>query len=471
MNRLSKLLQRSSVSSAAAAPAPSPLPRGIPFFPPVAPPAEAPAVTIPDSTGTSLDTLEFVVTVGFGSPAQNYTLSIDTGSDVSWIQCLPCSGHCYKQHDPVFDPTKSATYSAVPCGHPQCAAAGGKCSNSGTCLYKVTYGDGSSTAGVLSHETLSLSSTRDLPGFAFGCGQTNLGEFGGVDGLVGLGRGALSLPSQAAATFGATFSYCLPSYDTTHGYLTMGSTTPAASNDDDDVQYTAMIQKEDYPSLYFVEVVSIDIGGYILPVPPTVFTRDGTLFDSGTILTYLPPEAYASLRDRFKFTMTQYKPAPAYDPFDTCYDFTGHNAIFMPAVAFKFSDGAVFDLSPVAILIYPDDTAPATGCLAFVPRPSTMPFNIIGNTQQRGTEGKTWHICQRSPAMQIEITGFSVPPRGLFSSLRAISLRAATTSRDRRSIMRPPSPASRTRLDEAAHHRTTQRAIGRIYDAFLINAG
>ena len=147
-----------------------------------------------------------------------------------------------------------------------------------------------------------------------------------------------------------------------------------------------MIQKKDYPSLYFVELVSIDIGGFILPVPPTVFTKDGTLFDSGTILTYLPPEAYTSLRDRFKFTMTQYKPAPAYDSLDTCYDFTGQNAIFLPAVSFKFSDGSVFDLSPVAILIYPDDTAPATGCFAFVPRPSTMPFNIIGNTQQRGTE-------------------------------------------------------------------------------------
>ena len=57
--------------------------------------------------------------------------------------------------------------------------------------------------------------------------------------------------------------------------------------------------------------------------------------------------------------------------------------------------------------------------------------------------------------MQIEITGFSVPPCGLFSSLRAVSLHAATTSR--------------ARLDEAAHNRTTQRAIGRIYDTFLIN--
>ncbi|XP_023156103.1 aspartyl protease family protein At5g10770 [Zea mays] len=384
MNRLSTLLRRSSVSSAAPPSAdPFPIP-GIPIsYPPVAPPAEAPSVTIPDSTGTSLDTLEFVVTVGFGTPAQTYTVIFDTGSDVSWIQCLPCSGHCYKQHDPIFDPTKSATYSVVPCGHPQCAAAdGSKCSN-GTCLYKVEYGDGSSSAGVLSHETLSLTSTRALPGFAFGCGQTNLGDFGDVDGLIGLGRGQLSLSSQAAASFGGTFSYCLPSDNTTHGYLTIGPTTPASN---DDVQYTAMVQKQDYPSFYFVELVSIDIGGYILPVPPTLFTDDGTFLDSGTILTYLPPEAYTALRDRFKFTMTQYKPAPAYDPFDTCYDFTGQSAIFIPAVSFKFSDGSVFDLSFFGILIFPDDTAPAIGCLGFVARPSAMPFTIVGNMQQRNTE-------------------------------------------------------------------------------------
>ena len=60
-------------------------------------------------------------------------------------------------------------------------------------------------------------------------------------------------------------------------------------------------------------------------------------------------------------------------------------------------------------------------------------------------EGETWHICQRSPAMQIEITGFSVPPRGLFSSLRAVFLRAATTSRVllRQHRARAASPASR----------------------------
>ncbi|XP_004966930.1 aspartyl protease family protein At5g10770 [Setaria italica] len=367
-------------------PAPSARPPfpGIPFPPisvsPVAPPAEPPAVTIPDSSGAYLDTLEFVVTVGFGTPARAYAVVFDTGSDVSWIQCQPCSGHCYKQHDPIFDPAKSSTYAAVPCGHPECKAAGGQCDSNGTCTYKVEYGDGSSTSGVLSHETLSLTSSSALHSFVFGCGENNLGPFGDVDGLIGLGRGQFSLSSQAASSLGATFSYCLPSHNGTQGYLTIGS-TPVS----DKAAYTAMVQKPDYPSFYFVELVSIDIGGYVLPVPPTVFTSAGTLLDSGTILTYLPEQAYALLRDRFKFTMKQYKPAPPTDILDTCYDFTGQRAIFIPAVSFKFSDGAVFDLDFFGVLLFPDE-ATAIGCLAFAARPPTMPFNIVGNTQQRSAE-------------------------------------------------------------------------------------
>ncbi|KAL6596620.1 hypothetical protein ACP70R_047263 [Stipagrostis hirtigluma subsp. patula] len=403
ISRLSTLLRRTAVTQGSDTPSASPAPwfpsapapaetPGIPpvvpvplpapgtpiWMPPVAPPSEAPAVTIPDTSGEYLDTLEFVVTVGFGTPARPSTVIFDTGSDVSWIQCLPCTGHCYKQHDPVFDPSKSSTYAAVPCGDPQCAAAKGRC-NGTTCQYTVHYGDGSSTSGALSHDTLTLTSSRTLPGFAFGCGQTNLGPFGTVDGLIGLGRGELSLSSQAAASFGAAFSYCLPSSNSTQGFLSIGS-TPVSGK----AQYTAMIKKPAYPSFYFVELVSIDIGGFVLPVPPTVFTSTGTLLDSGTVLTYLPAAAYTALRDRFKFTMKQYKPAPAVDILDTCYDFTGEPAIFAPAVSFKFSDGAVFELDFFGVLIFPDETA--VGCLAFVAMAQNMPFSIIGNTQQRSTE-------------------------------------------------------------------------------------
>ncbi|CAL5052574.1 unnamed protein product [Urochloa decumbens] len=362
------------------APAPPIVPRIPISSPPAAPPTEPPAVTIPDSSGAYLDTLEFVVTVGFGTPGRAYAVVFDTGSDLSWIQCQPCSGHCYKQHDPIFDPTKSASYAAVPCGHPECKAAGGDCDPKGTCTYTVEYGDESSTTGVLSHETLLPDSQHALHGFVFGCGEKNSGTFGNVDGLIGFGRGKFSLSSQAAPSLGATFSYCLPSRNGTQGYLTIG-TTPVSNQ----VAYTKMVQKPEYSSFYFVELVSIDIGGYVLPVPPTVFTSVGTLLDSGTILTYLPKEAYTSLRDRFRFTMKQYKPAPAQDILDTCYDFTGQPAIFAPAVSFKFSDGAVFDLDFFGVLLFPDPSV-AVGCLAFAARPSTMPFNIVGNTQQRSAE-------------------------------------------------------------------------------------
>ncbi|XP_006656916.1 aspartyl protease family protein At5g10770-like [Oryza brachyantha] len=376
--RLRTLLQRSTSTSAASsssfAPYASP-----PAMPPNPAVALAPAATIPDRSGADLDTLEFLVVVGLGSPAQTSALIFDTGSDLSWVQCQPCSGHCFPQQDPLFDPTKSSTYAAVPCGDPQCAAAGNLCGENATCLYRVQYGDGSSTTGVLSRDTLTLTSSRTLSGFPFGCGQTNLGDFGRVDGLLGLGRGQLSLPSQAAASFGAVFSYCLPSFNTTPGYLTIGATPVDSSK----VQYTAMAQRPQFPSFYFVELVSIDIGGFVVPVPPAVFTSTGTLLDSGTVLTYLPPPSYALLRDRFRLAMRQYRPAPPDDILDACYDFTGVNPIVIPAVSFRFSDGAVFDLGFFGVMIFVEESI---GCLAFAARDPGLPLSIIGNTQQRSAE-------------------------------------------------------------------------------------
>ncbi|KAM3209514.1 hypothetical protein ACQJBY_063908 [Aegilops geniculata] len=351
------------------------------YFPPAPAPAEGPSVTIPDIPGTSgYNISEFIVVVGFGTPSQPSALLFDTGSDLSWVQCQPCTGHCYQQNGPLFDPTKSSTYDVVRCGTPECSVAGGMC-NGTTCLYQIGYGDGSSTTGALSQETLTFSSSRTFSSFPFGCGTTNLGDFGSVDGLLGLGRGQLSLASQTASSYDGTFSYCLPSHNMSRpGFLSIG-----AAPDTGKVQYTAMIKKPQYPSFYFVELASINIGGYVLPVPPSVFTSKGTLLDSGTTLTYIPSKAYALLRDRFKFTMKGYKPAPPSEELDTCYDFSGHNAIFIPGVSFKFSDGAVFELDFFGIMMFPDDAQPAYGCLAFAAGDDDS-FSIIGNTQQRSAE-------------------------------------------------------------------------------------
>jgi hypothetical protein len=89
------------------------------------------------------------------------------------------------------------------------------------CVYTVGYGDGSVSQGDLSEDTLVLKSTSTgkpyyITGFAFGCGHTNKGFFAGSAGILGLGRGKLSLPSQLLMIQGASaaiatnrFSYCL----------------------------------------------------------------------------------------------------------------------------------------------------------------------------------------------------------------------------------------------------------------------
>jgi len=85
----------------------------------------------------------------------------------------------------------------------------------------VGYGGGSVSQGNLSEDTLVLTSasTRKpyyITGFAFGCGHINKGLFAGSAGILGLGRGKLSVPSQLLMIQGASaaiatnrFSYCL----------------------------------------------------------------------------------------------------------------------------------------------------------------------------------------------------------------------------------------------------------------------
>ncbi|KAE9594006.1 putative nepenthesin [Lupinus albus] len=44
-----------------------------------------------------------------GTPKFDVMAEADTGSDLIWMQCQPCK-KCYKQTEPVFDPSKSKTY-------------------------------------------------------------------------------------------------------------------------------------------------------------------------------------------------------------------------------------------------------------------------------------------------------------------------------------------------------------------------
>ncbi|XP_044420630.1 aspartyl protease family protein At5g10770 [Triticum aestivum] len=330
------------------------------------------SATLPTTMGVG--TFQYVVTVSLGTPGVSQTMEVDTGSDVSWVQCKPCAAPaCYSQRDQLFDPAKSSTYSAVPCGADACSDLGiymAGCSGS-QCGYVVSYGDGSNTTGVYGSDTLALAPGNTVGTFLFGCGHAQAGLFAGIDGLLALGRQAMSLKSQAAGAYGGVFSYCLPSKPSSAGYLTLGGPSSASG-----FATTGLLTAWSAPTFYMVMLTGISVGGQPVAVPASAFAG-GMVVDTGTVITRLPPAAYAALRSAFRGAIAPYgyPSAPANGILDTCYDFSRYGVVTLPTVALTFSGGATLALEAPGIL--------SSGCLAFAPNGGDGDAAILGNVQQR----------------------------------------------------------------------------------------
>ncbi|XP_064953490.1 aspartyl protease family protein At5g10770-like [Musa acuminata AAA Group] len=312
---------------------------------------------------------EYFITVGYGTPSREQTVTMDTGSDLSWIQCKPCN-KCYSQQEPIFDPSQSSSYAAIPCNSSECGQPRGSCSSS--CGYVITYGDGSNSSGVYSYDRLTLSPNDVIEHFLFGCGTDNEGLFHDAAGLVGLGRGKQSLVSQTSQLYHSVFSYCLPSTSSNMGFLKLGEPSDASNT-----VYTRMQPISKHPSYYFVDLIGISVAGKQLVIPQSVFRSGGTILDSGTTITHLPPSAYETLRSAFGSYMSQYPSAPPTHGLDTCYNFSGYETITVPKVALQFGDGVTLDVDSSGILF--------DNCLAFSGG-QVYGVGIIGNVQQRTYE-------------------------------------------------------------------------------------
>ncbi|XP_066339468.1 aspartic proteinase Asp1-like isoform X2 [Miscanthus floridulus] len=156
--------------------------------------------------GDVYPTGHYYVTMNIGNPAKPYFLDVDTGSDLTWLQCDgPCRS-CNKVPHPLYRPTAN---SLVPCANALCTAlhsgqgSSNKCPSPKQCDYQIKYTDSASSQGVLINDNFSLPmrSSNIRPGLTFGCGyDQQVGKNGAVqavtDGMLGLGRGSVSLVSQ-----------------------------------------------------------------------------------------------------------------------------------------------------------------------------------------------------------------------------------------------------------------------------------
>ncbi|KAM7275658.1 hypothetical protein ACFE04_017524 [Oxalis oulophora] len=270
----------------------------------------------------------------------------------------------------------------IPCGSTLCKRLDSSgCNNKNSCLYQVSYGDGSFTTGEFSTETLTFRRSR-VARVAIGCGHDNEGLFVGAAGLLGLGRGRLSFPSQTGRRFNRKFSYCLVDRSASSKPSSVVFGDAAVSKT---ALFTPLVSNPKLDTFYYVELLGMSVGGTRVPgITASQFKLDnagngGVIVDSGTSVTRLTRPAYIALRDAFRTGAASLKRASDFSLFDTCFDLSGKTEVKVPTVVMHFR-GADVSL-PAANYLIPVDTS-GTFCFAFAGTMSGL--SIIGNIQQQG---------------------------------------------------------------------------------------
>lgn len=353
------------------------------------------------NSGVPLGSGEYFINAFVGTPPVHFQLILDTGSDLNWIQCLPCHD-CFDQHGPFFDPSASSSYRNVPCADSRCSlvsspdtappCAGGD----QPCPYFYWYGDRSNTTGDLALETFTVNLTSPdgksaeshrVDEVIFGCGHWNRGLFHGAAGLLGLGRGPLSFASQLKTAYGHTFSYCLVDRNSdlsVSSKLIFGEDPSLANHPN--LNYTSFVGGQDnaVDTFYYVQVKGIRVGGEMLGIPSDTWelSKDGaggTIVDSGTTLSYLADPAYEAVRKAF-VERVKYPPVANFPVLSPCYNVSGVEKVEMPEFSIVFGDGAVWDFPTenYFIKLEPEEIM----CLAILGTPRSS-LSIIGNYQQQ----------------------------------------------------------------------------------------
>ncbi|KAJ1418894.1 Xylanase inhibitor, C-terminal [Sesbania bispinosa] len=331
--------------------------------------------------------------VKVGSPAKEFYVQIDTGSDILWLNCNTCS-NCPQSSGlgielNFFDTASSSTAALVSCSDPICSyavqTATSECSSQvNQCSYNFQYGDGSGTSGyyvsdsmyfdmIVGQSMLSNSSSTVV----FGCSTYQSGDLTqtdkAVDGIFGFGPGALSVISQLSSQ-GITpkvFSHCLKGEGNGGGVLVLGEIL------EPNIVYSPLVplQVQLYPNPelgsflgfylrqsylpypwphYNLNLQSIAVNGQLLSIDPEVFATSnnrGTIVDSGTTLAYLVEEAYDPFVNAITTFVSQFS-RPIISKGNQCYLVPTSLGDIFPPVSLNFMGGASMVLRPEQYLIH-----------------------------------------------------------------------------------------------------------------------
>ncbi|TVU47267.1 hypothetical protein EJB05_06860, partial [Eragrostis curvula] len=347
--------------------------------------AESAPVT-PGQINDGIPATEYLVHFAIGTPPQPVQVEVDTGSDLIWTQCQPCTS-CFNQSQPLFDASLSSTFAELPSSSAACqdptlqSCSTGSPSTGNPCDYCYGYGDSSETIGRLAADTFVFPGGAAVPAIAFGCGLNNSGTFTANEtGIAGFGRGPLSLPSQLKVD---NFSYCFTTITgTTPSPVLLGVPSNLFGSDPSAVQTTPLIQNPDRPMLYYLSLKGITVGSTMLDIPESTFAltngTGGTIIDSGTTITSFPQVVYNLVHDAFIAQMS----LPVLNSTATplCFTSSPGTTPDVPKLILHF-DGATLDLPPANYMFELEDASASVICLAVNSGGDDM--TIIGNFQQQ----------------------------------------------------------------------------------------
>ncbi|KAK3140034.1 hypothetical protein QOZ80_5AG0394460 [Eleusine coracana subsp. coracana] len=261
---------------------------------------------------------QYIAELLIGDPPQKAEVLVDTGSSLVWTQNDACSV-CFRQNLPRYDPTRSRTAGGpLACADAACAAGLGSVTQCGTgahateCFVHTVYNAFDEIAGDLATDEFTFGSSEKVR-LAFGSvgGKTG-GTLDGASGIVGLGRGPLSLVSQLGEA--RRFSYCLTPFfgDVLNpSHLLVGNSAVLITTGNmgnaavvTTVPFVKSPREDPYSGLYYVPLVGISVGKARLDVPAAAFdlreTKPGawagTVVDSGTPFMSLVDVAYQALK-------------------------------------------------------------------------------------------------------------------------------------------------------------------------------
>ncbi|KAE8782741.1 aspartic proteinase nepenthesin-1-like [Hordeum vulgare] len=345
------------------------------------------------SAPVHLATRQYITEYLIGDPPQRAAALIDTGSNLIWTQCGTTCGlkACAKQDLPYYNLSRSSTFAAVPCADSAklCAANGVHlCGLDGSCTFAASYGAGS-VFGSLGTEAFTFQSGAARLGF--GCvslTRITKGALNGASGLIGLGRGRLSLVSQTGAT---KFSYCLTPYLRNHGassHLFVGASASLSGGGGAVTSIPFVKSPEDYPysTFYYLPLVGISVGATKLPIPSAAFElrrvaagywSGGVIIDTGSPVTSLAEAAYSALSDEVARQLNRSLVQPPADTgLDLCVARQDVDKV-VPVLVFHFGGGA--DMA-VSVGSYWGPVDKSTACMLIEEGGYET---VIGNFQQQ----------------------------------------------------------------------------------------